>query len=68
MTALAFAGVIVMGVGGEIDAQVAGSTTVGVTVEELKVVALGWSAKKKILGKAGPCTTTGTRRSASSTT
>jgi sporulation protein YlmC with PRC-barrel domain len=52
MTALAFAGVIVMGVGGEIDAQVAGSTTVGVTVEELKVVALGWSAKKRILGKA----------------
>ena len=36
----------------EIGAQVAGSTTVGITVEELKVVALGWSAKKKILGKA----------------
>ena len=52
MTALAFAGLIVVGVGGEIDAQVAGSTTVGVSVEELKVVALGWSAKKKILGKA----------------
>ena len=52
MTALAFVGLIVMGVDGEIGAQVAGSTTVGVTVEELKVVALGWSAKKKILGKA----------------
>ena len=52
MAALALAGLIVVGVGGEIGAQVAGSTTVGITVEELKVVALGWSAKKKILGKA----------------
>ena len=33
-------------------AQVAGSTTIGVSVEELKAVAIGWSAKKKILGKA----------------
>jgi sporulation protein YlmC with PRC-barrel domain len=32
-------------------AQVAGSTTTGVTVEELKTIALGWSAKKQILGK-----------------
>jgi hypothetical protein len=30
-------------------AQVAGSTTTGVTVEELKTIALGWSAKKQIL-------------------
>ena len=29
---------------------VAGSTTLGVTVEEMKNVALGWSAKKTILG------------------
>ena len=33
-------------------AQIAGSTTLGVTVEELKAVAIGWSAKRQILGKA----------------
>jgi sporulation protein YlmC with PRC-barrel domain len=33
-------------------AQVAGSSTIGVTQEEVKMVARGWSAKKKILGKA----------------
>ena len=32
--------------------QVAGSSTVGITTEELKVVMRGWSAKKQILGKA----------------
>src|SRR5882672_8726678 len=32
-------------------AQVAGSTTVGVAVTEMREVALGWSAKKQILGK-----------------
>jgi hypothetical protein len=32
-------------------AQTAGSTTVGVSVTELKEVAAGWSAKKQILGK-----------------
>jgi sporulation protein YlmC with PRC-barrel domain len=52
ITGLALVGLIVAGTGGEIRAQVAGSTTVGVSVEEMKVVALGWSAKKKILGKA----------------
>ena len=52
MTVLALAGLIAVSVGGRVDAQVAGSTTVGVTVEELKMVAVGWSAKKKILGKA----------------
>ena len=31
-------------------AQVAGSTTVGVAVAEMEEVAVGWSAKKKILG------------------
>ena len=31
--------------------QVAGSTTIGVTQEEMKVVMTGWSAKKDILGK-----------------
>ena len=52
ITGLALAGLIVAGTGSEIRAQVAGSSTVGITVEEMKVVALGWSAKKKILGKA----------------
>jgi sporulation protein YlmC with PRC-barrel domain len=33
-------------------AQVAGSTTLGVSVEEMKAVVIGWSAKKKILGKS----------------
>jgi sporulation protein YlmC with PRC-barrel domain len=33
-------------------AQVAGSQTIGVSQEEMKVVATGWSAKKSILGKA----------------
>ena len=33
-------------------AQVAGSQTIGVSQEELKLVATGWSAKKNILGKA----------------
>jgi hypothetical protein len=31
-------------------AQVAGSTTIGVAVAEMDEVAVGWSAKKKILG------------------
>ena len=33
-------------------AQVAGSQTIGVSQEETKLVATGWSAKKTILGKA----------------
>ena len=32
-------------------AQVAGSTTVGITVTEATQVAMGWSVKKGILGK-----------------
>ncbi len=43
--------IIVLASGGYAGAQVAGSTTVGVTVEELKEVAVGWSAKKQILGQ-----------------
>jgi sporulation protein YlmC with PRC-barrel domain len=35
-----------------VNAQVAGSSTLGVTTEEMKVVMVGWSAKKKILGKS----------------
>ena len=38
--------------GGYAAAQVAGSTTVGVAVEEMKAVALGWSVRKQILGQA----------------
>ena len=64
-TGLALAGLIVAGTGSEIHAQVAGSTTVGISVEEMKVVALGWSAKKKILGKAS---TTARREVGTSTT
>jgi hypothetical protein len=30
-------------------AQVAGQATIGVTIDELRVVVLGWSAKKKLL-------------------
>ena len=33
-------------------AQVAGSTTVGVSVSELRDVTMGWSAKRTILGQA----------------
>lgn len=33
-------------------AQVAGEATVGVTVEEMKLVVLGWSAKRELLGRA----------------
>ena len=32
-------------------AQVAGETTLGVTVEELKLVVLGWSVKRQMLGQ-----------------
>jgi sporulation protein YlmC with PRC-barrel domain len=37
---------------GRASAQVAGETTLGVTVEEMRVVMLGWSAKHKLLGAA----------------
>ena len=50
--ALALAGLVAVGTGGPVGAQVAGTTTLGVSVEELKMVAVGWSAKKKILGKS----------------
>lgn len=32
-------------------AQVAGEATVGATVEEMKLVVVGWSARNKLLGK-----------------
>ena len=52
VAALALTGLIVARAPGGAGAQVAGSSTLGVSVEELKMVAVGWSAKKKILGKA----------------
>ena len=36
-------------VAGTAGAGVAGSTTLGITVEEMKALALGWSAKKQVL-------------------
>jgi sporulation protein YlmC with PRC-barrel domain len=39
-------------VGGTALGQVAGSTTIGVTVDEQKVLAMGWSAERQILDKA----------------
>jgi sporulation protein YlmC with PRC-barrel domain len=33
-------------------AQVAGSTTLGVTAAEVKAIALGWSAKKQVLDQS----------------
>jgi len=49
MTALGM--VSVLGMFGNTQAQVAGSTTLGVAVSEMRVVMAGWSAKKQILGK-----------------
>ena len=34
-----------------VQGQVAGATTISLSTEQMKVVALGWSAKKKIMGK-----------------
>ncbi len=51
VAAMAVAAVISMSAGSA-GAQVAGSTTIGVTKEEIKAVMEGWSAKKAILGKA----------------
>ena len=36
----------------DVAAQVAGSTMPGISVEELKIIARGWSATKQILGKS----------------
>jgi len=46
----ALVSVSMLGAGGAL-AQVAGSTITGVAVAEMQEVALGWSAKKQILGK-----------------
>jgi sporulation protein YlmC with PRC-barrel domain len=50
MAAVAWA-FLVLVPGGYAAAQVAGSTRLGVAVEEMKAVALGWSVKKQILGQ-----------------
>jgi len=44
--------ILAFGVADHVSAQVAGSTTIGVTVEHMKAVALGWSARKQVLNKA----------------
>lgn len=36
---------------GNVAAQVAGSTTIGVSPDEVKTLACGWSATKQIFGK-----------------
>ena len=51
VAAMAVAAVISMSAASA-GAQVAGSSTIGVTKEEIKEVMQGWSAKKAILGKA----------------
>ena len=43
--------IVALAPAGYASAQVAGTATVGVTVEEEKLVALGWSAKQRMLGK-----------------
>jgi hypothetical protein len=50
-TLIALSWIVALGPGGHAAAQVAGSTRLGVAVEELRTVALGWSAKKQILGQ-----------------
>jgi sporulation protein YlmC with PRC-barrel domain len=42
---------ILLTIADRISAQVAGSTTVGVEVTELNAVAMGWSARRQILGR-----------------
>jgi len=49
LVALSF---LVLVPGGYVAAQVAGSTRLGVAVEEMKAVALGWSAKKQVLSQS----------------
>ena len=45
-------GVMLVVAVGNLSAQIAGSTTTGMSVEELKTIARGWSATKQILGKS----------------
>jgi hypothetical protein len=43
--------ITILSVSGTSGAQVAGTTTIGVTVAEMNEIIAGWSAKKNILGK-----------------
>jgi PRC-barrel domain len=43
--------VLLAAVAGPAGAQVAGSTRLGVTVEQTSAIAVGWSAKKRVLGQ-----------------
>ena len=47
--------VVTMGIRAAAAPPVAGSATLGVSTEELRMVALGWSAKKDVVGSR--CTT-----------
>ena len=49
--ALVAVSILVLVPGGYAAAQVAGSTRLGVAVEEMTTVALGWSVKKQVLGQ-----------------
>jgi hypothetical protein len=49
---LALASVLPLCTAAEVHAQVAGSAKLGVAETEMRAVALGWSAKKQIIGKA----------------
>jgi len=44
-------GVMMVVAAGNVAAQVAGSTTIGVPASEITTITKGWSAKKQILGK-----------------
>ena len=44
-------GVMLVVAVGNVSAQIAGSTTPGMSVEELQTIARGWSATKQMLGK-----------------
>ena len=50
ITMAVLSGLAMLTAAGNVVAQVAGSTTLSVTVEEMKNVAQGWSAKKTFLG------------------
>jgi sporulation protein YlmC with PRC-barrel domain len=48
---VALASFVLLSSAGNVSAQVAGSSSLGTTAEELRLVANGWSAKKQVLGK-----------------
>jgi len=47
--AVVVVGVVISAAAGSARAQVAGTATIGVSTEEMKLVALGWSARNKIV-------------------